>query len=94
MRRHKHRTILPGEILRMEYLEPYGITQRALADHIDVDIKVINRIVNGRSAVSPVVSIKLAYAFGTTVDYWIRAQLSVDLEAAERLIDRYPEPLI
>lgn len=94
MRVHKHRTVLPGEILRTDYLEPYAITQRQLADHIDVDIKVINRIVNGRSAVSPIVALKLAYAFGTTVDYWIRAQLAVDLEAAEQVIDHYPDPLI
>ncbi|HEV7486981.1 MAG TPA: HigA family addiction module antitoxin [Thermoanaerobaculia bacterium] len=37
----------PGEILRTEFLEPLGMTQQQLADHIGCDVTVINRIVNG-----------------------------------------------
>ena len=35
----------PGEILREEFLKPLGLTQRQVADHLDYEVKVINRIV-------------------------------------------------
>ena len=44
--------IHPGEILREEFLVPLGMTQKQLADHLSCDVKVVNRIINGRAAVS------------------------------------------
>ena len=35
-----------------EFLLPLGVTQKQLADHLGCDVKVINRIVNGRTSVS------------------------------------------
>src|SRR3954451_8674900 len=43
----------PGEILLEEFMKPLGLTQRRLADHLGCDVKVINRIVNGRTGVTP-----------------------------------------
>jgi addiction module HigA family antidote len=53
----------PGEILRDEFLVPLAMTQKQLADHIEQDVKVINRIINGGSAVTAEVALKLAAAF-------------------------------
>ena len=69
----------PGEILAEEFLKPLGITQKALAIHLDCDYKVINRIVNQRAAVTPLIAIKLAAAFNTTPDFWLNAQMALDL---------------
>jgi len=33
-------------------LIPLGMTQRQLADHLACDVKVVNRIVNGRTSVT------------------------------------------
>ena len=66
-----------------EFLGAMGLTQKQLADHIGVDIKVINRIVKGRSGISPVVAIKLAYALGTSPEFWLNAQMAVDIYNAE-----------
>lgn len=74
----------PGEILNQEYLIPLGITQKKLADHIGVDIKVINRLVNGRTSVSPELALKLAASFNTTPQFWLNAQLAIDLEKAKK----------
>ncbi len=54
-----------GEILQQEYLVPLEMSQKHLADHIGQDVKVINRIVNGRSAVTAEVALKLAATFRT-----------------------------
>src|SRR5438034_1262145 len=50
----------PGEILREEFLKPLGLTQKELADHLGCDVKVINRIVNDRSAVTAEMAVRLA----------------------------------
>ena len=90
----KRKPTLPGEILREEFLLPLGMTQKQLSDHIEVDIKVVNRIVNGRSAVTPMVALKLAHAFNTTPTFWLNAQNAVDLFEAERSIKNIPTPLL
>jgi addiction module HigA family antidote len=84
---------MPGEILREEYLVPLGMSQRELADHIGQDVKVINRIVNGKSAVTAEVALKLGATLRTTPDFWLNAQKAVDLHVARSKIAELPKPL-
>jgi addiction module HigA family antidote len=84
----------PGEILRLEFLEPMGLTQKQLADHIDCDIKVINRIVNEKTAVTVPVALKLAAALKTSPEFWLNAQREVDLFNAEANMQKLPKPLL
>ena len=90
-RRRKPTT--PGEILHEEYLVPMGMTQKQLADHIGCDVKVVNRIVNGRTAVTATMALKLGAALRTSAEFWMNAQLAVDLYKAERAAGRLPRPL-
>ncbi len=39
------RPITPWEIFKKEFLVPLNLTQKQLANHIDMNIKVINRLV-------------------------------------------------
>lgn len=80
----------PGEILREEFLEPLGLTQQRLADHIGSDVKVINRVVNGRSSISAELALKLAAALNTSPEFWLNAQKAIDLHAAAERIGRLP----
>jgi antitoxin HigA-1 len=89
----KRRPTSPGEILRQEFLEPLQMTQRELAQHVGCDVKVINRIVNARSAVTAEMALKLAATFGTTPDFWLNAQTATDLYAAQRRLKRLPKAL-
>ena len=75
----KRKPTSPGEILSEEFLKPLGITQKELAEHLACDYKVINRIVNERAGVTPEIAIKLAGAFETTPDFWLNAQMAIDL---------------
>jgi len=83
----------PGEILQEEFLTPMGVTQKELADHIGCDVKVINRLVNGRTRVSASLAIRLASALRTTPDFWLNAQKEVDLFEEYRRAVTLPEPL-
>lgn len=92
-KRTRRRTT-PGEILREEFLVPFGMTQRQLADHLGCDVKVINRIVNGRSAVTAEMALKLGAAFGTSPEFWLNAQKACDLDRAARSAGRLPARLV
>lgn len=93
MFRTKRKPTTPGEILNEEYLTPLGITQKVLADHIKCDVKVINRIVNGRCAVTAPLAIKLAAALNTTPEFWLNAQKAVDIYEASKELDKLPKAL-
>ena len=91
--RHRKPTT-PGEILREEFLAPLGMTQKQLADHLGCDVKVVNRIVNGRAAVTAEMALKLGAAFRTTPGFWLNAQKAVELDRASRRAAVLPEPLV
>jgi antitoxin HigA-1 len=87
----KRKPTTPGEILNEEFLIPMGLTQRELAEHIDCDIKVINRLVNGRCMLTAEMAVKLAATFNTTVDFWMTAQMAVDVYNAYENVITLPE---
>lgn len=79
-----------GEILREEFLTPLGLTQKQLAAQIGCDVKVVNRIVNGRSAVTASMALRLAAALGTRPEFWLNAERAVQLHRAGRRVKRMP----
>ena len=84
----------PGEILSEEFLRPLGMTQQRLATHLGCDVKVVNRIVNGRTSVTAEMAVKLAATFRTSPEMWLNAQKAVDLYEALRRLQRLPKPLL
>lgn len=84
----------PGEILAKEFLIPLGITQREFADHLDVDIKVINRLVNNKTNLSAEMALKIAASFETSPEFWLSLQFELDLYQAKTKNIELPRPLI
>lgn len=72
----------PGEMLLEEFLRPLGVTQRRLADAIQVPYQRVNEIVNGRRGVTPSTALRLARYLGTSVDFWLNLQQRWDLYRA------------
>jgi addiction module HigA family antidote len=68
-----------GEILLEEFLTPMKLTQRDLADAIDVPYQRVNELVNGRRGVTPSTALRLAEFFGTTPGFWLNLQSRWDL---------------
>ena len=83
----------PGEILNEEFLKPFGMSQKELANHVGCDVKVVNRIVNGRTSVTAEMALKLGSSFRTSPDFWLNAQKAIDLYQARALVRRLPKPL-
>ena len=55
----------PGEVLLEEFLVPLGISQVALAEHLEISLQRINEIVRGKRGVTPETAWLFAQAFGT-----------------------------
>jgi addiction module HigA family antidote len=84
----------PGEILKEEFLVPLGMTQKQLADHLGCDVKVVNRLVNGRTSVTAEMALKLGATFRTTPEFWLNAQKAMDLYLAAKRLKGLPKPLL
>ena len=70
------------------------MTQKQLADHLRCDVKVVNRIVNGRSSVTAEMALKLGATLRTSPEFWLNAQKAVDLHRAARHGLALPKPLL
>lgn len=92
--RTKREPTSPGEILREEFLVPLGMTQKELADHVGCDVKVVNRIVNGRTSVTAAMALKLGATFSTSPEFWLNAQKAVDLFRARMSVNELPRPVL
>lgn len=84
-------TTHPGTILLKEYLEPMGLTQKALADHLDIPIQRINEIVRGKRGISSDTAWLLSLAFNTSPEFWLNLQSMYDLSSSRP--DREITPL-
>ena len=69
----------PGEMLREEFLNPMGLTQRQLADAIGVPYQRVNEIINGKRGVTPRTALRLGRFFGMSADFWLNLQMRWDL---------------
>jgi addiction module HigA family antidote len=71
----------PGVILAKEFLEPLGLTQKALADHLGVPVQRINEIVRGKRGITPDTAWLLSEAFNTSPEFWLNLQSTYDLSS-------------
>ena len=67
--------------------------RKQIAGHAGYGVKLINRIVNGRTSVTAEMALKLAAAFRTTPEFWLNAQKAVDPCEASARIWKLPRPL-
>jgi addiction module HigA family antidote len=74
--------IMPGDVLRLEFMEPLGLSARALARDIDVPPNRITEILNGERAVTADTALRLGERFGTSAEMWMNLQVGYDLELA------------
>ena len=77
----------PGEILREEYLGPFGMSARQLADAICVPANRISDIARERRGVTADTAIRLGRFFGTDARFWLNLQQAHELSKAEAETD-------
>lgn len=84
----------PGEVVRELCIEPLGLTVTAAAEVLGVSRKALSELLNGHSAISPEMAVRLSKAFGGSIESWLIQQMRYDLaqvhrRAAEIDVKRY-----
>jgi addiction module HigA family antidote len=74
----------PGRVVRNACLEPLGLSITEAAKVLGVTRQALNNVVNGKSAISPEMAIRLTKAFGSTAETWLKMQLAYDLSQARK----------
>ena len=77
----------PGEFIAEVYLEPNGITGRDLASKLGVSASTLNRVLTGKSGVSPEMALRLSKCLGRTPESWLAMQHSYDLWQAKKRVN-------
>ena len=88
MTRKRLAPILPGEILREEFMRPLGISINALARDLAVPPNRISEIVNGKRAISADTALRLGKHFGVAPEVWLDLQSDYELRVARRTVWR------
>ncbi len=78
--------VTPGEILKFEFMQPLGLSARALARDLGVPANRITEIVNGTRAITAETAILLGRRFGTSAEVWMNLQTGYELETARKRI--------
>jgi len=76
--------VTPGEVLRLEFMEPTGLSAHALARATGVPTNRITAILHGTRGITADTALRLARHFGTSAEMWMNLQTTYDLEAARR----------
>ena len=76
-----------GEILLEEFMQPFGLSQNALAKALHVTPRRINEIVNGKRSITADTALRLVKFFGNSAEFWMSLQNRYDLETARDLLE-------
>ncbi len=86
--------IHPGEILKLDFLEPMNITSYRLSVDIGVAQTRMSEIINGKRGISADTAIRLSRYFNNSAQFWLNLQAGYDLRLAQaqnqELYDRIP----
>ena len=74
----------PGEILKHDFMEPFGLSATALAKAVGVTPARINEIVRGRRGITAETALRLARYFRTDARSWMNLQTLYELEVAKQ----------
>lgn len=74
----------PGEMLKLEFLQPLKLTQRQLADRLGVSYPRVNELIHARRGITPDTALRLERLLGVEAEFWLNLQLAWDLYHARR----------
>ncbi len=75
--------IHPGEVLKEEFLKPFGLSDDALAVGTHIQVDLIKKIAARKEAVTADIALRFARFFGTSAQFWLGLQSDYDLDIAK-----------
>jgi addiction module HigA family antidote len=83
-----------GEVLASEFLEPFSISQNALAKALGIPQNRLSDIINGKRGISADTDLRLCKYFGLTDGYFSGLQMDFERIAAKRKLSKELEKII
>ena len=88
----------PGQFIKMEVIEPLGLSVTRAAEILRVTRPALSAMLNGRASLSPDMALRIEKAFGPKMDTLLRMQTAFDIaEVRDRESDisvkRYVAPV-
>ena len=80
----------PGEILLVEFMEPYRLTNYRLAKDLDIPESRIGKIVKGERRITADTALRLELYFGIDASFWLGLQNDYDLWEEKRAKEKQP----
>lgn len=77
----------PGEFIETVYLETSGLSGRQLAERLGVAASTLNRILKGKSNITPEMALRLSKVLGRTPESWLVMQDNYDLWQAKQKLN-------
>lgn len=75
--------IHPGEMIKDE-IDARGLTQKKLAEQMEVSPTVLNEVLNGKRPVSTEYALMLEAVLGIDAGIWLRLQLDYNLQMIKK----------
>src|SRR6266852_2253473 len=88
----------PGQFIRMEVIEPLGLSVTQAAKVLGVTRPALSALLNGRASLSPAMALRIEKAFGPKMDTLLRMQTACEIaevrhREADIKVKRYvPKP--
>jgi len=74
----------PGQLLRLEFMKPAGLSAHAFAEATGVPTNRITAILHGTRGITADTALRLARHFGTSAEMWMNLQTAYNLETARK----------
>jgi addiction module HigA family antidote len=74
----------PGEFIREDILQEFGLTQTKLAKRLGVSRRTVNQLVNEKRGVTADMALRLGQLTNTTPQLWLNLQMTFDLWEASQ----------
>ena len=87
----KLKLIHPGEVLREEFLKPFGISEEGLANSIRPAERIVHEIAAEKRNVTADTALRLAKFFGTSAQFRLGLQSDYDLDVTRERLGRKPD---
>jgi len=86
--------IHPGEILKEEFLDPFGISAYRLSKEIKIPQTRISQIIKGKRRITANTALRLSEFFGNSPQFWMGIQDDYDLEEEKIKIEEELKDII
>ena len=83
MSKEKLHLTTPGEILLEEFVKPLNLTQRALAQGLDIPETRVSELIHGKLRINAEYAMRLALYFRMSERFWLNLQYDYDKRILE-----------